>query len=285
MSSILIKNFNGTDVIPFGVDPVESGVFLLFNGALLFQGLIQETIVVLAILRIRQKTVDTLFVLSLCSADLIFNLYQFCGGAILTTRQGWATGVVGCKINMALILCVLATSILSVTYMTLNRYLVIIWRKYISRPQSLFMIGITWAFFPSLFLIMFMASPELMENMVALQPGRFYCLIDFTSRDPLVTPIVVTTLVIMTIPMVLLVLAYTQIISFYIRMNRSRENIPPQVFYISPECSHLKVYDSERKLIVKAIAITASYFFIYTIVYIAVILSVLLTFSSNCTNL
>ena len=94
--SILIKDFNGTELIKFPENylTVEKIVGSM-NCTLLFCGILLESLVIASILRVRQKTVDTLFVLSLCCADMIFNFYIFSTLAILLNAGGWSIGVIG----------------------------------------------------------------------------------------------------------------------------------------------------------------------------------------------
>ena len=91
--SILITNFNGTDLLKFPEKNYIPGMIISnIDLVLLFLGIVLETLVIAAILRIRSKSVDNIFVLSLCIADLIFNLYMFPSIVIGLVAGGWATG-------------------------------------------------------------------------------------------------------------------------------------------------------------------------------------------------
>ena len=65
--SILIKDFNGNDLIKVPEEYYTTERILgCICAVLLFLGILLETLVIASIVRVRQKTVDTLFVLSLC---------------------------------------------------------------------------------------------------------------------------------------------------------------------------------------------------------------------------
>ena len=94
--SILSRNFNGTDLIAFKPEFYTTEMVISsVNCFLLLLGILSETLVIASILRVRTKTVDTLFVLSLCCADLIFNLYMLPSGLIVVCNGGWSTGALG----------------------------------------------------------------------------------------------------------------------------------------------------------------------------------------------
>ena len=92
MPGILLKNFNGTDLIQIKRDDMYTAIVIIsyIDFSLLFLGIVLETLVIASILRIRSKSVDNLFVLSLCSADLIFNLYMVSVGVIVMNAGGWS---------------------------------------------------------------------------------------------------------------------------------------------------------------------------------------------------
>ena len=94
--SILLKNINGSELIAF--EPEYYDIEMIISGIsifILFFGIVFGTLVIAAILRVGQKSVDTLFVLSLCSADLIFNLYIMTSLFIVMVNGGWSTGALG----------------------------------------------------------------------------------------------------------------------------------------------------------------------------------------------
>lgn len=90
------------------------------------------------------------------------------------------------------------------------------------------MISIGWT---SLLLIvsLYISNDQLTENSVALQPAMTYCLIDFASRDSLVIMALITIVVFLSVPLFFMIFAYSQIILFYRKMNRSREYITSEV--------------------------------------------------------
>ena len=91
--TILLKDIYGIDLVKIPPENyTETMVIGSINTFFLLCGLLLETLVIVSILRIRDKTVDTLFVLSLCSADLCFNLYMFPNFIIILSKGGWSTG-------------------------------------------------------------------------------------------------------------------------------------------------------------------------------------------------
>ena len=84
---------NGTDLIRspeelYNIAMTIGGIVCL----LLFIGIVLETLVIVTILRVGHKSVDTLFVLSLCFADILFNLYMLPSVLIVMVANGWSTG-------------------------------------------------------------------------------------------------------------------------------------------------------------------------------------------------
>ena len=227
--SILIKDFNGTDLIPFKEEYYMAEMIIgIVDLILLFLGILFGTLVIASILRVRNKSVDTLFVLSLCCADMIFNLYAFPSFLLIMINRGWSMSGPGCIASVSMIIALLAISILSITFITLNRYLAIIWKTNITRNQALVMIFLTWITFP-IGIIIYYSNRDLTENSVALQPSNLYCLLDFTSKDPVVISITLIQIIFMSIPLVFMVVAYSEIIVFYRQMNRSREYVTSEV--------------------------------------------------------
>ena len=227
--SILLKDIHDNGTIKFTQDHYTSTmVFIGFNTVFLFFGILLETLVIASILRVRQKTVDTLFVLSLCCADLIFNLFQIIAQPLLLNARGWSTGRLGCQFSVAIIIVTLATSISSITFITLNRYLAIIWKRNITRNQALVMIGFTWISLTTI-VTLYLTNKELAENSVALQSPYSYCLLDYTSRDPVVVTTLITTLCFMSLPFLFMTIAYTQIILYYRKMNRKKKKVDSKV--------------------------------------------------------
>ena len=242
--TILLKDIYGNDLVKIPQEHyTETMVVGSINTILLFLGLVMETLVIVSILRIRQKTVDTLFILSLCCADLCFNLYMFPSFIIILSKGGWSTGttiliygtaliqiigVLGCKLTNSTIIATHAISILSVTFITLNRYLLIIWKKAITRYQALAMIAIAWISLPCVISI-YGTNKERSDISVGIEPSFLYCFMDFTSTNPVVIVALLIIITFMSAPFAFMSLAYTQIILFYRKMNRSREYVTSQV--------------------------------------------------------
>ena len=253
--SILIKNFHETEFIKLPGDQYYTLEMILssIDAILLFLGLGLETLVIASILRVHQKSVDTLFVLSLCCADFIFNLYQIPALLIVLAAGGWQFGGAGCKISTAMIVTTLAISITSITFITLNRYLAILHKQNITRNQAVVMITSAWIVLTAIS-ILYISNKELAEKSIALQPSRLYCFYDFGSDDAVVITGLITILCFMAVPLLFLIIAYSQIIVFYRSMNRRWD-----------EYVFSQVYKSEKKLLIKAIAITMTFFATYSV--------------------
>ena len=251
--SILLKNFNGSEFIPFSQENGETALYLGFLcGVFIFLGILSETLVIASILRVRQKTVDTLFVLSLCVADLIFNIYMFIYIVILLVARGWSIGVIGCKISTAMIIITLATSIASITFITLNRYMAIIWKTNITRFQALVMIAIIWLIFP-LIVTLYLTNKELSDSSIALESSYSYCFLDFATTDPIVLTALITIFVFLSLPLFFMFYAYSKIILYYRDMNRKKKKVTSAAHKL------------EKKLLIKAIAITLAFFITYSV--------------------
>ena len=226
----IIMNMNGTDLIPFNQDHYTVILtFVSIDLVLLFLGILSETLVIAAICRVRQKSADALFVLSLCCADLICNLFQFPTLSIALSAGGWKIGALGCKFSVSFIIATLGTSIVSITFITLNRYLAIIWKRNITRTQSLWMILAGWLFFPTCILL-YASNQQLTDSSVALQPSNIYCMLDFSSSNPIVLIVLIIIFAFMTFPLIFMIYAYSRIILFYMDMNRKKKKSSSEVF-------------------------------------------------------
>ena len=129
-----------------------------------------------------------------------------------------------------MIIITLATSILSVTFITLNRYLAIIWKINITRFQAQMMIASTWVTIV-LVTTLYNSNKELSENSLALQTSYTYCFLDFSSRDPIVIIALITILIFMSIPLLFMIFAYSQIILYYKDMNRKKRKTKSEVVF------------------------------------------------------
>ena len=204
-------------------------VVVNINCIILFLGIVLETLVIASILRVRYKTVDTLFVLSLCCADILFNLFALTNAFINMLSGGWSVGNIGCRISVATAIATLAISILSITYITINRFIAIIWKKNITRNQALVMIVGGWIVVLAV-VGLYQSNKDLLESSIALQPSYTYCLLDFTATDPIVVTALMTCIVFLSVPIFYMIYAYSRIIIFYRKMNRSREYVTSEVF-------------------------------------------------------
>ena len=134
-----------------------------------------------------------------------------------------------CKISVSMIIATIAISITSITFITLNRYLAIIWKTNITRSQALVMITLTWIIF-SMMTLLYGLNDNLVEANVALQPSYGYCFLNFSATDPIVIVGLILVIVFMSIPPLFMMVAYSQIIIFYRKMNRRREYVTLEVF-------------------------------------------------------
>ena len=139
-------------------------------------------------------------------------------------------GALGCKLFNSIIIATHAISILSVTFITLNRYMLIIWKKAITRYQALAMIAIAWISIP-IIIILYGVNKERSDISLGIEPSFLYCFMDFTSTNPVIIVGLLIIITFMSAPFVFMSLAYTQIILFYRKMNRSREYVTSQVKY------------------------------------------------------
>lgn len=228
--SILLKDFNGAELIPFVSGQEEATKAILIISYLnLWCGLFLEAIVLSAIGRLRHKSVDMLFTASLCCADFVYNFYLIIEITILLYSNGWSTGMIGCRITATMINIGLGISIFSLSFITLNRYLSIIWKYNISRLQALLMIFSIWIDGPIIGVLLFYYAGEYLNRITALQSSHLYCLLEYSSNDPEATPALLSTLIFVSIPMIFLIFAYSSIIIFYVKANRSREFITSEV--------------------------------------------------------
>jgi hypothetical protein len=256
MSIVIIKDITGA-LIPF--DQLETGILAAFIAFTTVTTLL-DMVLIYAIVKQRAIPIDSQFILHICVCDILFSLVLLAFHCFNLYSGGWATGKLGCEINATAILLTIGSSVLTLLFMTIHRYLIFIWRYHLSQNQIYQTIAGIWIFFgmvASLYL-----SSRYVEEGVALQSSKYYCMIDFTTNEPRSLLIVYLVLSVVGITMFFITYAYSAIVSTYMRLKRRAAQMmmgPTTVAQVSKSKRDQEMSSQEKLLITKAIAISGAY--------------------------
>jgi hypothetical protein len=139
----------------------------------------------------------------------------------LGLNGGWSLGALGCHANSALIIYTLGCSLLSVFFISLTRYLSLIRNvQFTPRHIDLMIAGIWIAMMVIVGAFLVLLNINKDESYTGLAPTYTYCMIaGYTKKG--FAPALLVLLVIVGI-MIFQIYAWTTIVLYYMRTNRSR---------------------------------------------------------------
>ena len=129
----------------------------------------------------RLDSASSIFIQSLCLADLVFGLIQVIFLPSQIVHGGFSWGAVGCNLNFYLTMVSIAISILSIASIAIEKYLATNWFTDISRLQS----GL-WAVFLWIYPMVAFSSPFLFgfsQEIVTLTEDSLFCLVRWNAQD------------------------------------------------------------------------------------------------------
>ena len=174
-------------------------------------------------------------------------------------QGGFSTGQFGCKLSAAIIFLSYGISLLSLCGMTINRYLIVM-RNYYLTAKTCFLVIVTFWIGMTVVIATFFG---LAGGYLALQSGNTYCFIPFDAvgMDPKVMTAAALTLLMIILPIVSMGFAYYRIIDYYLKANRKNNADLMEMAGLS---------ENEKRLILKAAALTGGYMLCFSIYLIKV---------------
>jgi hypothetical protein len=210
---ILLKDIS-FDIIPWSNEIMITTMVLI---SVLVLGIIIDILIIYSLFKQRDLPIDSQFILSLTIADFLFCACFFVFGVFHTFRGGWAAGQEGCLASVIMVIYTLGMSILSITGMTLHRYLIVIHQFYLTQKQVYMILAVLWCGL-AFIVAGFASSQHFRENGVGLTQGMVCCMIVFSKQEILNIVAGYTCLTIVLIPMAFLVFAYYRIVSTYSKL-------------------------------------------------------------------
>jgi hypothetical protein len=241
---ILLKDIT-FDIIPF-TNEITNITMVLVSELLL--GIIIDILIIYSFLKQRDLPIDSQFILSLTIADFLFCAVFLVSHIFNAVRSGWATGQVGCLFTAIALIYTLGMSILSITGMTLHRYLIVIHQFHLTQKQVYIILSVLWCGLASV-IAGFVSSKDLREYGIGLTSGMGYCMIVFARQETLNIIAGSAVLAFILIPMTFLVFAYYRIVATYSKLLAGKK-MKQSVKTIQ-----------ENRLVKKAVAITGSFMF------------------------
>lgn len=246
---LLLEQIN--DAYPIHLSPEEMGVNLTV-GFLTLISLVMDGIIIVAIVRQRNIPIDSRFILSLSIADALFALMgsivmisTFAGGMVTPLDR------TACLINAIALVYLCSVSIFSLVALTTNRYLVIMHEMRLSEGRADLLIVCMWIILMGV-VVSFSFALNL-DVSISLDVTRAYCGMNWTSSDPLAASANIACMVVIAIPIIFIAMAYSQMIYSYSKSQRVIRERGSEFW--TP---------NEKKLVIKACAITLGYFLSWT---------------------
>ncbi|KAJ3355480.1 mitochondrial membrane protein [Kappamyces sp. JEL0680] len=130
----------------------------------------------------RNNSPSTYLLLSLCVGDLLYSSSSVIFEIINLARGGWGTGAVGCHISNVIVLCACFCSVMTLFFISLERYLSVVWQIMVSMQTVSIWIVVIWLI--SLFISLFPLMTGIENEIVGLQTAKLICAINWVSTNP-----------------------------------------------------------------------------------------------------
>ena len=239
------------ELYPIHLSLDEMGVNLTV-GFLTLISLVMDGIIIVAIVRQRNIPIDSRFILSVSIADALFALMgcvvmisSFAGGIIVPLDR------TACLINAIALVYLCSVSIFSLVALTANRYLVIMHEMRLPEGRADLLIVCMWTIL--LGVVVAFSFALNLDITISLDVTKAYCGMNWTSSDPLAASANVVCIVVIAIPIIFITMAYSRMIYSYSKSHRVIRERGKEFW--TP---------NERKLVIKACAITLGYFLSWT---------------------
>ncbi|KAJ3318892.1 hypothetical protein HDV06_006944 [Boothiomyces sp. JEL0866] len=211
-------------------------------------GCIGSLLVIISSLR-QNINASMLLLLSLTCADFMYSAHVWVNTIQVLYHHQYAFGKTGCTISHVIAMISAMTSGCSLVLITVERYLAIFYKQYLTVEKSCMWLIILWILGFLVALVPVFTGN--LDDALALSPSKMYCSFAYTNHDPKVLLGVILALSILGVNVQILTAGYYQIVSFYIQQNNQTK-------------SKKKLSDREKQLIKKAVVICLTYIFCWT---------------------
>ena len=243
-----------------------------------FLGFIGNLTIIAAIVKSRQSLNSSIrVILSLCIADLLLCLMQVVFTTTNLLSEGWNFGVAGCVINAQVILSCEFVSINSLILLTLDRYLIVIHRHFMTEKKTTQILALIWV--ASIAVCSYPVYTGNFWYILTLEPSKLFCSGVYWGKEPLLVLGIAIVLTVIALGVIVISLAYTKILFFYYSaMKRKRERLNSGSM-MTVEDEAIKA--NERKLLFKCLAITVGFFLSWICYLVKIIIEVVLSEPSD----
>jgi hypothetical protein len=256
----LLKDITA-DLIPWPNEILFSVIFICIE---LLLGIIINLVIIYSLLKQRDIPIDSQFILSLSVADFLFSASILGLDLFNVVRGGWAAGQAGCLFSAIVGIYTLGMSVLSISAMTMHRYLVVVQQFHLTQKHVYMILAALWCGLAIMVAIFASFSQQFRENGIGLTTALMYCFIAVSIPDDLNIVTGSLCLVFVLFAMAFLVFAYYRIIATYSKLltrKRSRSAL------LSADKIQRSRTEQETRLIKKAIAIAGSFILCMFCVY------------------
>lgn len=208
--------------------------FTILIVAELFLGLLVDAIIIYALLKQRDIPIDSQFIISLTVADFLFSFF-FTGMGMYGLRAGgFGIGQPGCLFSVIGVIYTLGMSILSITAMTIHRYLIVIHQFHMTQNHVYSILVTLWS---GLAVIIggFASSEYFLLNGVGLTSSLIYCFVAIASPEIMNKIAGLIIVFFIAVPMMFLAFAYFRIVGTYSALLAKKKGNESESSEKSPE--------------------------------------------------
>ncbi|KAJ3304988.1 hypothetical protein HDV03_002070 [Kappamyces sp. JEL0829] len=235
----------------------QDRAFAVLNMAVALPGLLASAVVLAAMLQSPSSHPTyyllanyTLSSLMVTGVNLVYTLTNLASG-------GWRFNQTGCIANHILAFITVSVSGLTLTAITLERYLCFFYRYYLTVRMTFVWLALIWVFSSTLAFLPLMLS--ITSATISVQPSKLLCLFTWSSHDSVMLTISSIVLLFITTLVTLLVFAYAHIVYTYTQLLlTASQNAAKNGEGLSQERER-EQQSNETVLLRKAIAITLSF--------------------------
>ena len=196
----------------------------------------------------RLDTASSILILSLCAADFMLSLMDWMYQAFNFIFNGYGLGIEGCYSGTVLIFTSCGVSLLTITSLAIERYLVTNWFITVRKPYAFIWVGIIWMIVTSLVTSPFWYGFE--SEAIHLSSDRLYCILNWSSTHPRTLLLNQFIIFFLVTSFVLTAFSYYKVYFAYAKASKST--------------SREDVYYVQRRILFNCLTLTASFLFFWS---------------------
>lgn len=246
----------------------EYAISILINGFISPIGIFLGIFVIYAVQRQRPMSNSSLFIVNLCIGDLLVSIAGGGSGITDIIHGGWSTGPTGCIVVSEIMLIGASISILSISALSLERFLLIVKNIQMNRTQTVALIIFIWI--SSLVILLYPVYLGHSSSFSGLRPCKILCIIAWWNPDSHAKIAIYMCIIVITASAFFINFCYMAIWSKYSQsesqMNKvlrgditethSSHHSTRIVSQERPRIVQFHLSDAERKLLIKCACIT-----------------------------